>query len=52
MMEQLELVREEMKNGHIGQEVINHLEKLLREYEPSRSDEPKAYREREEEEQT
>ena len=46
MMEQLELVREEMKNGHIGQEVINHLEKLLREYQP------KAYREHEEEEQT
>ena len=39
-MEELQL---EVKNGHIGIDVINHLERLLQEYEPR-----KPYQEEEE----
>ena len=33
LKEQMEELQCEFKNGRIGQEVINHLERLLKEYE-------------------
>lgn len=44
LKEQIEKLQSEVKNGRIGQDVINHLERLLREYEP--------HKHQEEEEQT
>lgn len=36
MLEQLELVREEMKNGRIGEELARNLERMLKEYDNTR----------------